>query len=101
MLAESCKCSFASAVLVSNSYTGVKTCNIIIDYGIKQDCLDILFFFQGPGGHVSREEYLLGRKIDKAFEQLEQNEATENLPEGEQLPQQNKPAYTIEHGLLL
>lgn len=48
---------------------------------------------------MSREEYLLGRKIDKAFEQLEQNESTEDLPEGEQQqPQQNKPAYTIEHG---
>lgn len=55
--------------------------------------------WQGPGGHVSREEYLLGRKIDKALEQLEQAEAAEAAQEGEQPPpQQNKSSYTIEHG---
>lgn len=54
---------------------------------------------QGPGGHVSREEYLLGRKIDKALEQLERSEADEAAQEGEQPPpQQNKSSYTIEHG---
>ena len=54
---------------------------------------------QGPGGHVSREEYLLGRKIDKALEQLERAEAAEEAQEGDQPPpQQSKSSYTIEHG---
>ncbi|KAG0724063.1 Pre-mRNA-splicing factor CWC25 [Chionoecetes opilio] len=55
------------------------------------------WMYKGPGGHVSREEYLLGRKIDKALEQLEQAEATEEPQEGEQPPQQSKSSYTIEH----
>lgn len=30
--------------------------------------------YKGPSNHVDREEYLLGRKIDKTFEQIQQSE---------------------------
>ncbi|MPC58919.1 Pre-mRNA-splicing factor CWC25 [Portunus trituberculatus] len=56
------------------------------------------WMYKGPGGHVSREEYLLGRKIDKALEQLERAEAAEEAQEGDPPPpQQSKSSYTIEH----
>ncbi|KAK8727212.1 hypothetical protein OTU49_009754 [Cherax quadricarinatus] len=56
------------------------------------------WMYKGPGGHVSREEYLLGRKIDKAFEMLDKSESAANSAEGEQPPpQHNKAVYTIEH----
>jgi len=32
------------------------------------------WMYKGPGGVVDREEYLLGRAIDKSFEQTQQGE---------------------------
>lgn len=54
------------------------------------------WMYKGPGGHVSREEYLLGRKIDNSFEQLEKAEAEEKVDDNTSALQ-NKPVYTIEH----
>lgn len=68
-------------------------------YRKEETRLILVCVSQGPGGHVSREEYLLGRKIDKALEQLERAEAAEEAQEEDQPPpQQNKSSYTIEHG---
>lgn len=58
------------------------------------------WMYKGPGGHVSREEYLLGRKIDTAFEQMvkmENEEGREDMGSANEAPQSSKPAYTIEH----
>jgi hypothetical protein len=32
------------------------------------------WMYKGPGGMADREEYLLGRAIDKSFDQMEQAE---------------------------
>jgi hypothetical protein len=32
------------------------------------------WMYKGPGGMMDREEYLLGRAIDKTFEQMQQAE---------------------------
>ena len=32
------------------------------------------WMYKGPGGMVDREEYLLGRAIDRSFEQMQQAE---------------------------
>ncbi|XP_037779861.1 pre-mRNA-splicing factor CWC25 homolog [Penaeus monodon] len=58
------------------------------------------WMYKGPGGHVSREEYLLGRKIDTAFDQMvkmEKEEGREDTSSVNEAPQSSKPAYTIEH----
>ncbi|XP_047476962.1 pre-mRNA-splicing factor CWC25 homolog [Penaeus chinensis] len=58
------------------------------------------WMYKGPGGHVSREEYLLGRKIDTAFDQMvkmENEEGREDTSSASEAPQSSKPAYTIEH----
>lgn len=51
---------------------------------------------------MSREEYLLGRKIDTAFDQMvkmEKEEGREDTSSVNEAPQSSKPAYTIEHGM--
>ena len=48
--------------------------------------------FQGIRGNVDREEYLLGRKIDKTLELINTEETVEQNPEP------SKPVYVIEHG---
>nr|CAD7593050.1 unnamed protein product [Timema genevievae] len=40
----------------------------------KKDDMKLDWMYKGPSGIVDREEYLLGRRIDKTFEQLEQSE---------------------------
>ena len=54
--------------------------------------------FQGPGGHVDREDYLLGRKIDTAFEQLVTAEKEEEAKADPQKPTFKPAPYQIEHG---
>jgi len=54
----------------------------------KQEKLD--WMYQGPAGHVSREEYLLGRKVDASLDILNRTEAGED-------PQEAPPAQAIEH----
>lgn len=40
----------------------------------KKDNMKLDWMYKGPGGVVDREEYLLGRAIDKSFEQMQQAE---------------------------
>ncbi|PSN51285.1 hypothetical protein C0J52_05304 [Blattella germanica] len=40
----------------------------------KKDNMKLDWMYKGPGGMVDREEYLLGRAIDKSFEQMQQAE---------------------------
>lgn len=40
----------------------------------KKDNMKLDWMYKGPGGMVDREEYLLGRAIDKSFEQMQQSE---------------------------
>jgi len=40
----------------------------------KKDNTKLDWMYKGPSGIVDREEYLLGRAVDKTFEQLEQSE---------------------------
>ncbi|XP_066991732.1 pre-mRNA-splicing factor CWC25 homolog [Anabrus simplex] len=40
----------------------------------KKDDMKLDWMYKGPGGAVDREEYLLGRAIDKSFELLEKSE---------------------------
>ncbi|KAJ9579707.1 hypothetical protein L9F63_004633 [Diploptera punctata] len=40
----------------------------------KKDNMKLDWMYKGPGGTVDREEYLLGRAIDKSFEQMQQAE---------------------------
>lgn len=42
------------------------------------------WMYQGPAALVNREEYLLGRKIDKTFEILEQQESGRDAPNDEE-----------------
>jgi len=57
----------------------------------KEDTEEKLnWMYQGPAGHVSREEYLLGRKVDASLDILNRQEAGED-------PQEAKPAAAIEH----
>lgn len=48
---------------------------------------------QGPGGHVSREEYLLGRKVDASLDLL-------NREENKESEQKPKSSHIIEYGEL-
>jgi len=68
----------------------------------KKDDSKLDWMYKGAGGHVSREEYLLGRKIDKAFDQLVQEEEEDkSTAQGENSqndqPVANKNTYVIEH----
>ena len=56
-----------------------------------------LYNFQGLSGHVSREEYLLGRKIDTAFYQLEESER-EELSKCSEVS--SKAAFVIDHEII-
>ncbi|XP_021927759.1 pre-mRNA-splicing factor CWC25 homolog isoform X2 [Zootermopsis nevadensis] len=40
----------------------------------KKDNMKLDWMYKGPGGMVDREEYLLGRAIDKSFEQMQHAE---------------------------
>jgi len=56
----------------------------------KKDNMKLDWMYKGPGGVVDREEYLLGRAIDKSFEQMQQAErastSSKNIVELDCLP---------------
>ncbi|KAB7507422.1 Pre-mRNA-splicing factor CWC25-like protein [Armadillidium nasatum] len=58
----------------------------------KDENSELNWMYKGPSSLVSRESYLLGRKIDKAFEMLEKDELEQETKEEE-----NKSSYTVEH----
>lgn len=52
-----------------------------IEQGVieKKDDKKLDWMYKGPNERVSREEYLLGRPVDKAFEQMQQAEKDAEL----------------------
>ncbi|PNF42796.1 hypothetical protein B7P43_G13620 [Cryptotermes secundus] len=56
----------------------------------KKDNMKLDWMYKGPGGMVDREEYLLGRPIDKSFEQMQHTEkasaSSKNVVELDCLP---------------
>lgn len=56
----------------------------------KKDDKKLDWMYKGPNQGVSREEYLLGRPVDKAFEQMQQAEKDTEL--------NRMPKNHVEHG---
>lgn len=66
-----------------------------IEQGVieKKDDKKLDWMYKGPNQMVSREEYLLGRPVDKAFEQLQQTEKDTEL--------NRMPKNHVEYGKLI
>lgn len=58
----------------------------------KKDDKKLDWMYKGPNQLVNREEYLLGRPIDKSFEQMVQTEKDNELNQA--------PRNHVEHGIL-
>ncbi|KAF2349286.1 Pre-mRNA splicing factor [Trinorchestia longiramus] len=57
----------------------------------KENTTTLNWMYKGPAGHVSREEYLLGRKVDASLDLL--NQAESDKPE-----EPPKSSHVIEYG---